>query len=223
MGRGTAKVSDLRDSDRSIGTWAQFDLTELSAVYGAGGEGAPFLAGKIGYSATWRSELASFLKCAIHDPRGYRAMAVCENTTGMATYPWGEEEGSLAEEPKPEDFPLSVWCFLKADSRHGPEQPGPWAEPSPGPAGTRRKSSATGGTANSGHSGAGTSGTKDPGIDLARVLKDSLEKSSAVFSEALRDVAGSMGRGGGGGGGGGQNGERMNSTIKVELPTGREP
>ena len=67
--RGTAKVSDLRETNHTIGTWAQFDLAELSDVHGAVGEGAPYLAGRISYSATWRSELANFLKCAIQDPR----------------------------------------------------------------------------------------------------------------------------------------------------------
>ena len=86
MDRGSAKVENLRESECSIGTWAQFDLTELSGATDAGRASKPALLGKIYRSPTWRTELAGFLKCAIRSPSGYRNVAVCENATGMATY-----------------------------------------------------------------------------------------------------------------------------------------
>ena len=106
LDRGTATVNDLRTSKHSMSTWAHYDLAGMNDAHGTGG--APKLVGKIPYSTTWRAELASFLKCAIQDPRGYREVAVCENATGDTTFNWGDDEYALGAVPQQEDFPLSI-------------------------------------------------------------------------------------------------------------------
>ena len=207
--------------------WAQYDLTELEDEQEA--RGAATLVGRVPYSTTpetWRADLASLMKYAFQDVENYREIAICENAAGNQTFGWGDGEYALGAVPQQEDFPLSILCLReegKSTPPKGAKRPSAFAEPSPGPAGAEPRGSPTGSESRARQERTGTQGTGNPnGVDVAAVLKESLLQSSELFSNTLRDVVTSIGRGGAGGpgrvgaGGVGPNGQRMQSTIKVE-------
>ena len=162
--------------------------------------------GRVPYSAdpeTWRTDLASLMKYAFQDVKNYREIAVCENAAGDKTFGWGDGEYALGAVPQQEDFPLSILCLKeegKSTPPKGAKRPSEFAEPSPGPAGADPKGSPTGSESRARQERTGTQGTGNPnGVDVATVLKESLLQSSELFSNTLRDVVTSIGRGGAGG------------------------
>ena len=211
---GTATIDHLRDSEHSVRAWALFDMTEFTVAEDDGGSPREaVLVAQIRRSQTWRDDLATCLACAVQD---YRDAAVCESIDGKEVFVWGSEEGTILGAPLPRQFPLKIWRF---DSSQEPERrtrPGgreSRAGPSPGPAGDGVRGPGARGVTEPSRSEARTSGPAETEGNLERVLTQVLAQSTETFSEALREVSqvatGPRQHGG-------PNGERQNSTIKVE-------